>query len=75
MDSFYIWLDWSIAWSSAAPYGLSSCFPTSALRIVLLMAKTKIIQSYSIIWNIRTAWPPSIPLGYYSLHVEDPQQQ
>lgn len=45
------------------------------IRQVKLIAKAKRILSYSFICNFRTAWPTTIPLGYYSCQVETLQLQ
>lgn len=75
LDSFYIWLDWSVAWSSAATHSLGCMQPLYlCLRLVELTAKTKTILGYSFISNIRTALPTTILLGYPSCHIETLQQ-
>ena len=80
LDSFYIWSDWSVAWSSAAPQCLGCSREKSGLihlcfRLVQLTAKTKRILSYSIICNIKTVRSIIITPGCYSRHVKAPQQQ
>lgn len=57
LDSFYIWSDWSIARISAAPHSLGCSREKSGplhLRSRLVQLTAKRIQSYSIIWSVKT---------------------